>query len=284
MKKKKIEILQRIQIRLNECDNRQRKLLEKKIAEQETILRNLHTFTYEMQRVRENYGIIKNKISNLSERNFELEQRIKLEDQKYDKIYSLLREYKVRINNIAHTIEKYKKEEKGEKEEKEENEKVEDIQKENKLELKNLILNNIETEYTNNKVTTTNNNNKNKSLRPNSVKESMAFNLMNKSIKQFNNKINFYENLNYQEIPDNKLYNCLIKIIDTMKNSKDYKIVSGVNNTLLSNNMKILPLQNKEFRKDFMDKLLNNYELLQAFEEGETEFVNKPFNKHLFDK
>ena len=234
-----------------------------------------------MQRVRENYGIIKNKISNLSERNFELEQRIKLEDQKYDKIYSLLREYKVRINNIAHTIEKYKKEEKGEKEE---NEKVEDIQKENKLELKNLILNNIETEYTNNKVTTTNNNNKNKSLRPNSVKESMAFNLMNKSIKQFNNKINFYENLNYQEIPDNKLYNCLIKIIDTMKNSKDYKIVSGVNNTLLSNNMKILPLQNKEFRKDFMDKLFNNYELLQAFEEGETEFVNKPFNKHLFDK
>ena len=281
---KKLEILQRIQIRLNECDNRQRKLLEKKIAEQETILRNLHTFTYEMQRVRENYGIIKNKISNLSEKNFELEQRIKIEDQKYDKIYSLLREYKVRINNIAHTIEKYKKEEKGEKEEKEENEKVEDIQKENKLELKNLILNNIETEYTNNKVTTTNNNNKNKSLRPNSVKESMAFNLMNKSIKQFNNKINFYENLNYQEIPDNKLYNCLIKIIDTMKNSKDYKIVSGVNNTLLSNNMKILPLQNKEFRKDFMDKLFNNYELLQAFEEGETEFVNKPFNKHLFDK
>ena len=236
-----------------------------------------------MQRVRENYGIIKNKISNLSEKNFELEQRIKLEAQKYDKIYSLLREYKVRINNIAHTIEKYKKEEKGEKEEKEENEKVEDIQKENKLELKNLILNNIETEYTINKVTTTNNN-KNKSLRPNSVKESMAFNLMNKSIKQFNNKINFYENLNYQEIPDNKLYNCLIKIIDTMKNSKDYKIVSGVNNTLLNNNMKILPLQNKEFRKDFMDKLFNNYELLQAFEEGETEFVNKPFNKHLFDK
>ena len=33
---------------------------------------------------------------------------------------------------------------------------------------------------------------------------------MNKSIKQFNNKINFYENLNYQEIPDNKLYNYLI--------------------------------------------------------------------------
>ena len=93
------------------------------------------------------------------------------------------------------------------------------------MELKNLILNNIETEYTNNKVTTTNNNNKNKSLRPNSVKESMAFNLMNKSIKQFNNKINFYENLNYQEIPDNKLYNCLIKIIDTMKNLKIIKLL-----------------------------------------------------------
>ena len=94
IEEKKIEILQRIQIRLNECDNRQRKLLEKKIAEQETILRNLHTFTYEMQRVRENYGIIRNKISNLSEKNFELEQRIKVEDQKYDKIYSLLENIK----------------------------------------------------------------------------------------------------------------------------------------------------------------------------------------------
>ena len=31
-------------------------------------------------------------------------------------MYSLLREYKVRINNITHTIEKYKKEEKSEKE------------------------------------------------------------------------------------------------------------------------------------------------------------------------
>ena len=261
IEEKKIEILQRIQIRLNECDNRQRKLLEKKIAEQETILRNLHTFTYEMQRVRENYGIIKNKISNLSEKNFELEQRIKLEDQKYDKIYSLLREYKVRINNIAHTIEKYKKEEKGEKEEKEENEKVEDIQKENKLELKNLILNNIETEYTNNKVTTTNNNNKNKSLRPNSVKESMAFNLMNKSIKQFNNKINFYENLNYQEIPDNKLYNCLIKIIDTMKNFYLYKIknlekILWINYLIIMNYYKLLK---KEKLNLLINLLINIY-------------------------
>ena len=136
IEEKKLEILQRIQIRLNECDNRQRKLLEKKIAEQETILRNLHTFTYEMQRVRENYGIIRNKISNLSEKNFELEQRIKVEDQKYDKIYSLLREYKVRINNMAHTIDNYKKEEK-------ENEKV-NIINHKEFEPKFLILNHLE--------------------------------------------------------------------------------------------------------------------------------------------
>ena len=69
-----------------------------------------------------------------------------------------------------------------------------------------------------------------------------------------------------------------------MKNSNDYKIVSGVNNTLLSNNMKILPLQNKEFRKDFMDKLFNDYELLSAFEEVENKFVDKHFNKLLFEK
>ena len=107
---------------------------------------------------------------------------------------------------------------------------------------------------------------------------------MNKSIRQFTNKANYYDNLNFQEIPDNKLYNCLIKIIELIKNSNDYKIVSGVNNTLLSNNMKILPLQNKEFRKDFMDKLFSDYDILEAFKEGENEFVNKPFNKLLFIK
>jgi hypothetical protein len=90
-----------------------------------------------MQRVRENYGIIRNKISNLSEKNFELEQRIKVEDQKYDKIYSLLREYKVRINNMAHTIDNYKKEEK-------ENEKV-NIINHKEFEPKFLILNHLET-------------------------------------------------------------------------------------------------------------------------------------------
>ena len=48
--------------------------------------------------------------------------------------------------------------------------------------------------------------------------------------------------------------------------------------------MKILPLQNKEFRKDFMDKLFSDYDILEAFKEGENEFVNKPFNKRLFIK
>ena len=175
---------------------------------------------------------------------------------------------------MAHTIDNYKKEEK-------ENEKV-NIINHKEFEPKSLILNNIETEYTNNKIITTNNNKNN--LRPKSVHENIAFDLMNKSIKQFTHKANYYDNLNFQEIPDNKLYNCLIKIIDGMKNSNDYKIVSGVNNTLLSNNMKILPLQNKEFRKDFMDKLFNDYELLSAFEEVENKFVDKHFNKLLFEK
>ena len=279
IEEKKLDILQRINVRLNECDNRHRKILEKKIHEQEIILRNLHTFTYEMQRVRENYTVIKNKILNLSENNFDLEQKIKIEEQKYDKIYSLLREYKVRINNLSHDIENLKKE-------KEENEKSKFLEKTKIIKIKpikKLLLNNIETDYTNNKNTTTNHN-KSARNRPKSVKESMAFSLMNKSIKQYTNKSCFYDNLSYQEIPDNKIYKSLIKIIDTMKNSKDYKIVSGVNNTLLNNNMKILPLQNKEFRKDFMDKLFSDYDILEAFKEGENEFVNKPFNKRLFIK
>ena len=232
-----------------------------------------------MQRVRENYTVIKNKILNLSENNFDLEQKIKIEEQKYDKIYSLLREYKVRINNLSHAVENLKKE-------KEENEKSKFLEKTKIIKvkpIKKLLLNNIETDYTNNKNTTTNHN-KSARNRPKSVKESMAFSLMNKSIKQYTNKSCFYDNLSYQEIPDNKIYKSLIKIIDTMKNSKDYKIVSGVNNTLLNNNMKILPLQNKEFRKDFMDKLFSDYDILEAFKEGENEFVNKPFNKRLFIK
>ena len=48
--------------------------------------------------------------------------------------------------------------------------------------------------------------------------------------------------------------------------------------------MKIVSLQNKEFRKDFMDKLFNDYELLSAFEKVENKFVDKHFNKLLFEK
>jgi hypothetical protein len=33
-----------------------------------------------------------------------------------------------------------------------------------------------------------------------------------------------------------------------------------------------------------MDKLFSDYDILEAFKEGENEFVNKPFNKRLFIK
>ena len=308
---KKNNIRQRINLRLIDCDYRQKKLLDEKIQEQEMILRNLHSFTYEMQRVKENYEILRNKIDNINDKIFDLEQKIRLEINRYNQINSLLKEYKVRINNMVKAINRFREREKQNLE----NEKISN----EKNNISNLrIKTALETEYTypkNSKrnssafpqLTTTNefkttenineddfdneefninNNNFDQIIkmkkRLNSAQNSAL--ILNKRLNKINTKTLYYNNLIHSQIPDNKIYKVIKRILDSKRNNKKYKIVSGINNNLLNENMKNLPIQNKEFRKEFMKSLFEDRELLSVLNEKEDDYLNRPFTKYLFQK
>jgi hypothetical protein len=308
---KKNNIRQRINLRLIDCDYRQKKLLDEKIQEQEMILRNLHSFTYEMQRVKENYEILRNKIDNINDKIFDLEQKIRLEINRYNQINSLLKEYKVRINNMVKAINRFREREKQNLE----NEKISN----EKNNISNLrIKTALETEYTypkNSKrnssafpqLTTTNefkttenineddfdneefniNNNNfdqiNKMKKRLNSAQNSAF-ILNKRLNKINTKTLYYNNLIHSQIPDNKIYKVIKRILDSKRNNKKYKIVSGINNNLLNENMKNLPIQNKEFRKEFMKSLFEDRELLSVLNEKEDDYLNRPFTKYLFQK
>ena len=308
---KKNNIRQRINLRLIDCDYRQKKLLDEKIQEQEMILRNLHSFTYEMQRVKENYEILRNKIDNINDKIFDLEQKIRLEINRYNQINSLLKEYKVRINNMVKAINRFREREKQNLE----NEKISN----EKNNISNLrIKTALETEYTypkNSKrnssafpqLTTTNefkttenineddfdneefniNNNDfeqiNKMKKRLNSAQNSAF-ILNKRLNKINTKTLYYNNLIHSQIPDNKIYKVIKRILDSKRNNKKYKIVSGINNNLLNENMKNLPIQNKEFRKEFMKSLFEDRELLSVLNEKEDDYLNRPFTKYLFQK
>ena len=308
---KKNNIRQRINLRLIDCDYRQKKLLDEKIQEQEMILRNLHSFTYEMQRVKENYEILRNKIDNINDKIFDLEQKIRLEINRYNQINSLLKEYKVRINNMVKAINRFREREKQNMEnEKNANE---------KNNISNLrIKTGLETEYTYQKnskrnssafpqLTTTNefkttenvnddefdndefniNNDDIEQIikmkkRLNSAQNSAL--ILNRSLNKIHTKTLYYNNLLHSQIPDNKIYKVIRRILDSQRNNKKYKIVSGINNNLLNENMKNLPIQNKEFRKEFMKSLFEDRELLNVLSEKENDYLNRPFTKYLFQK
>ena len=309
---KKNNIRQRINLRLIDCDYRQKKLLDEKIQEQEMILRNLHSFTYEMQRVKENYEILRNKIDNINDKIFDLEQKIRLEINRYNQINSLLKEYKVRINNMVKAINRFREREK------------QNIENEKNANEKNNISNlriktGLETEYTYQKnskrnssafpqLTTTNefkttenandddfdndefnidNNNDFEQIikmkkRLNSAQNSAL--ILNRNLNKINTKTLYYNNLLHSQIPDNKIYKVIKRILDSQRNNKKYKIVSGINNNLLNENMKNLPIQNKEFRKEFMISLFEDRELLNVLNEKEDDYLNRPFTKYLFQK
>ena len=108
--------------------------------------------------------------------------------------------------------------------------------------------------------------------------------ILNKRLNKINTKTLYYNNLIHSQIPDNKIYKVIKRILDSKRNNKKYKIVSGINNNLLNENMKNLPIQNKEFRKEFMKSLFEDRELLNVLNEKEDDYLNRPFTKYLFQK
>ena len=269
---KKLDILQRIDLRLGDCDYKQKKLLDEKILEQETILRSLHAFTFDMQRVKDNYEVIRTKINSQLDSNFELEQKIKQEVHRNNQITSLLNEYKNRINDMVKSINEMKTElnynlpiNKSEK-----MKQMKDILSSTE----NIATTNIETEYTNNngRVNTVSTNNINRS-------EANALWFLNRNYKCLLSKRNNILRKHNDTIPDNAIYNTVIKTINKMKHGANYMSMFNTSNyKYLDKNMITIPIQNQDFRKEFMNELLNNGELLHALQD---DTINS-FNRNLF--
>ena len=292
-----------LNLRIEDCNYHFQKNLKSKIDEQEIILLNLHRFTHEMKKVKNNYEIIVKKVHDCTEKNFELENKIKIEINKQNQLNVLMKEYKIRMNKMIKNINKMKN---------------------NKNSLNNKQIENLNNSYSNKKIhkrnhtsgdifntfnknsyilktdfTNSNNilninklnsnsyrsNSNNKIKNTNEILNNFncqdklfSIKLMEKKIKYFKFKKHFYQSLLYYEIPNNKIYNTLLNLIEIKKN--EFNSINNIKN----NNMNIIPVQSKFFRNDFMELLFKNKDLLNAINKGEKSYINKVFNKRLFSK
>ena len=105
--------------------------------------------------------------------------------------------------------------------------------------------------------------------------------VLKKDIEIYNKKKIYFENKIKENIPDNSLYVSLIEIIEDLRRDKDNKI-TGINNELLKNSMKKIPVQNNQFRKVFLDLLIRNKGIFQAIKDGHQKDIEKYFNKNIF--
>ena len=138
----------------------------------------------------------------------------------------------------------------------------------------NIATTNIETEYTNNngRVNTVSTNNINRS-------EANALWFLNRNYKCLLSKRNNILRKHNDTIPDNAIYNTVIKTINKMKHGGNYMSMFNTSNyKYLDKNMITIPIQNQDFRKEFMNELLNNGELLHALQD---DTINS-FNRNLF--
>lgn len=257
---KKKDIGDRINLRIQDCDYKQKKFLEETIAEQEVILRNLHVFTYEMQRVKDNYDVITKKIYTQLESNFDLEQKIKSEDRKFNQMTALIKEYKVQMNEMARVINEIQ-----------EGKLVSNPPEKEDLHYSTENFNNIETEYTNNRVTTTSYINASKC-------EDNTISFLSKNYQNLTNKLKNCQKLKKINTPENRIYSYISSIIDKFK--KNPNIFLGRHgHQLISENSETLPYQNQDFRRLFTEELLGNPQLLDILKMDQTSWFGREIIK-----
>lgn len=296
----------RLNLRIEDCNYHFEKNLKSKIEEQEIILLNLHRFTHEMKKVKYNYEIIVKKVHDCIEKNFELENKIKIEINKQNQLNVLMKEYKNRMNKMIKIINKFKKNKNSLNNKQIKIEYLSNSYSNNKIHKRNHtstdvlkifnknndILNTDFTYFNNNVNRNKFNSNSYRSNSNNKIKnnneiiinnfkyqdELFSSKLLEKKNRYYKFKKHFYQSLLYNEIPNNKIYNILLNLIEIKTNEFNSK------NNIKNNNMNIIPFHSKYFRNEFMEMFFKNKELLNAINIGEKSHLNKIFNKRLFSK
>lgn len=100
MDENKKDIENRIDIRLADSDFKQRRLLENTVKQQQSSLRTLHTFTQDMNRVRENFEHVRQKIERFRTQNAEMEEKIVKAKEKNKFIKNEMKNYKIALKQL----------------------------------------------------------------------------------------------------------------------------------------------------------------------------------------
>ena len=112
--------------------------------------------------------------------------------------------------------------------------------------------------------------------------EQNIINVLKKDIEIWKNKIVNIVNKYKDNIPDNEIYSSLTKIVEALRLDKSNKFFGQNNNNVINTSMMALPVQNKQFRKIFLDLLFRNKDIFEAIRTGQKNDVDKYFNKNLF--
>lgn len=112
--------------------------------------------------------------------------------------------------------------------------------------------------------------------------EKNIINVLQKDIEIWKNKIVNIVNKYKDNIPDNEIYSSLTKIVEALRLDKSNKFFGQNNNNFINTSMMALPVQNKQFRKIFLDLLFRNKDIFEAIRTGQKNDVDKYFTKNLF--
>ena len=283
---RKSELMDRILLSIANIDYKHSQLLDLKIKEQEDLFRNLHMFTFEMQKIRDNFNEINKRINDLYESNYELKKQILEERLKHKFITSLMKEFKIRTNLLADKINNYRA-----------TTYITNNKKEKKPKIKLNIMTSIDFNTNSTRINTVNNNTKINfdTKNDNNIflkTENNVFNKRNfkkkaietlkKNIEIWNNKIINISNKLKDDIPYNDIYKAIKIIIDRLKSDKNnYFLYEQKNNAIYNDQVVFLPIQNKFFRKNFLDILMNDKQVFDAIQKGQPYNSDKYFNKNL---
>ena len=273
---RKSELMDRIMLSIANCDYKQNLLLENKIKEQEEFFRNLHMFTFEMQQIRDNFNESVKKIKNFSENNYDLKKNIVHEKLKFYHITTLMKEFKKRNNFMLNKISEYKTIT---------HKSSEKIIPQKKFKKNNLFIDTNSTYYKtkNNKTETNEEFIKDKIIFKKRDYEMNIINILKKDIEIWKSKLINLIKKSKEVIPDNKIYFSLIDIINVLKKDKTNKFIRKTeNNKDTIDGMVALPVQNKQFRKLFLELLFRNKNIFEAIRKGQNNDLDKYFLRNIF--
>ena len=289
---RKSELMDRIMLSIANCDYKQNLLLDSKIKEQEEFFRHLHMFTFEMQQIKDNFHESIQKIKDFTESNYELKKNIIQEKLKFYHITTVMKELKKRNNYMLNKIMEYKamthRSHINNKNKK--NDLL--LEMNNKYTTGNKITNFTEYNNTKNNKTESSddnfkkfNNNYFEITEDNFHKRNFKLNIINtlkKDIDIWKNKLILLIKKYKEVIPENQIYLSLIEIINALKKDKTNKFFDDIADENLKDNMMILPVQNKQFRKLFMELLFRNKNIFEAIRKGQKNELDKFFQRNLF--